>query len=132
MGRLASTVKWKSFETLSFSPMEVKLFDGFESYIKQIHVVEEENLPEKVRKILEQVRVQGDSALLELTQHFDGVRLEQLRVSPKDLKNAFPAVDPELRGVLEQAAKTSGIFISARKRKVSLNTVQMDRFWAGS
>ena len=85
--------------------MEVKLFDGFESYLEQIHAVEEENLTDKVRKILEQVRVQGDSALLELTQRFDGVRLEQLRISQKDLKNAFSTVDPELRGVLEQAAK---------------------------
>ena len=30
--------------------MEVKLFDGFESYLEQIHAVEEENLTDKVRK----------------------------------------------------------------------------------
>ncbi len=100
--------------------MEVKLFDGFESYLEQIHAVEEENLTDKVRKILKQVRVQGDSALLELTQHFDGVRLEQLRVSPKDLKNAFPAVDPELRGVLEQAAKNIRDFHQRQKTESQL------------
>ena len=70
MGGLESTVKWKSFKTPSFSTMEVKLFDGFGSYLEQIHALEEENLTDKVRKILEQVRVQGDSALLELTQRF--------------------------------------------------------------
>ena len=100
--------------------MEVKLFDGFGSYIEQIHAVEEENLTEKVRKILEQVRVQGDSGLLELTQRFDGVRLEQLRVSPKDLKNAFSAVDPELRGVLEQAAKNIRDFHQRQKTESQL------------
>ncbi|MGB5135612.1 MAG: histidinol dehydrogenase [Prochlorococcaceae cyanobacterium] len=56
-----------------------------------------------VEAILEQVRRDGDHALLELTQRFDGVRPEPLRIPPERLAAAWEACDPQLREALELA-----------------------------
>ncbi len=56
-----------------------------------------------VEAILEQVRRDGDQALLDLTQRFDGVRPEPLRIPPERLAAAWEACDPQLREALELA-----------------------------
>ena len=56
-----------------------------------------------VEAILEQVRQQGDQALLELSERFDGVRPEPLRIPPERLAAAWQACDPTLRRALELA-----------------------------
>ncbi|WP_396122339.1 histidinol dehydrogenase [Cyanobium sp. ATX 6A2] len=56
-----------------------------------------------VEAILEQVRQQGDRALLELSERFDGVRPEPLRIPPEQLAAAWQACDPTLRRALELA-----------------------------
>jgi histidinol dehydrogenase len=56
-----------------------------------------------VRAILEDVRARGDAALLDLTERFDGVRPEPLRVPVEEMKAALEAVDPGLRAALEAA-----------------------------
>jgi histidinol dehydrogenase len=58
-----------------------------------------------VREILADVRARGDEAVLELTERFDGVRLDSLRVDPADLTAALDAIDPEVRAALEAAAE---------------------------
>mgnify|MGYP002510275350 CR=1 FL=1 len=54
--------------------------------------------------IVEDVRQRGDACLLELTEKFDGVKLESLRVSQEKFDAAVAACDPVLAGALEQAA----------------------------
>ena len=56
-----------------------------------------------VRAILEDVRARGDAALFDLTERFDGVRPEPLRVPVEEMKAALEAVDPGLRAALEAA-----------------------------
>ncbi|MEJ7766054.1 MAG: histidinol dehydrogenase, partial [Acidimicrobiales bacterium] len=56
-----------------------------------------------VRAILDDVRARGDAALLDLTERFDGVRPEPLRVPQVELKDALEAVPAELREALEFA-----------------------------
>ena len=56
-----------------------------------------------VRAILEEVRTRGDAALLDLTERFDGVRPDPLRVPAGELKAALEAVPPRLREALEVA-----------------------------
>jgi histidinol dehydrogenase len=58
-----------------------------------------------VREILADVRARGDAALLELTERFDGVRLETPRVDPGDLTTALASIDPAVRAALEAAAE---------------------------
>ena len=57
-----------------------------------------------VREIIAAVRVGGDAALRELTEKFDGCRLDDPRVPPADLQAALDETSPELRTALEFAA----------------------------
>ena len=57
-----------------------------------------------VRTILDDVRQRGDAALLDLTERFDGVRPDALKVPAARLDTALEALDPDLRRTLEQAA----------------------------
>ncbi|MBQ9068499.1 MAG: histidinol dehydrogenase [Eggerthellaceae bacterium] len=54
--------------------------------------------------IVEDVRTRGDAALRELTAKFDGVELEEFRVSDEAIDAALAALDPKLSEALEHAA----------------------------
>jgi histidinol dehydrogenase len=56
-----------------------------------------------VAGILEQVRSGGDAALLELSERFDGVRPEPLRIPEEQLAEAWRATPPELQRALDLA-----------------------------
>lgn len=56
-----------------------------------------------VRAILDDVRVRGDAALIDLTERFDSVRPDPLRVPADELKSALEAVPAVLRQALEVA-----------------------------
>ena len=58
---------------------------------------------ERVDAILEQVRTQGDAALMELTERFDGVRPDPLRVPAEELAAAWAATPTALQGALQLA-----------------------------
>ena len=57
----------------------------------------------RVDAILEQVRQQGDAALLELSERFDGVRPDPLRLSEERLKQAWESCPTALQQALELA-----------------------------
>jgi len=72
-----------------------------------------------VEKIIEQVRREGDRALLELTERFDGIRLQagDLRVPPARLKAAWQALSPEQRRVLSLAKRRIEAFHRRQRRR---------------
>ena len=57
----------------------------------------------RVEAILEQVQQQGDQALLDLTERFDGVRPDPLRIPPERLAAAWEATAPALQNALTLA-----------------------------
>ena len=66
--------------------------------------VDEADRPiDAVRAILAEVRDRGDSALFELTQRFDGVVLDTLRVDPAEIAAALAATSAEVVAALELA-----------------------------
>ncbi|GIU87598.1 MAG: histidinol dehydrogenase 1 [Acidimicrobiia bacterium] len=65
--------------------------------------VDAAGVPEAVAAVLERVRTGGDAALRELTERFDGCRLDGFRVDPADAEAALEALDPDLRLALELA-----------------------------
>jgi histidinol dehydrogenase len=69
-----------------------------------------------VRDIIAKVRAEGDAALVELTERFDGVRLEDLRVPAAELAAAVDRIAPELRAALEAAAEAIEVFHAAQLR----------------
>ena len=60
-----------------------------------------------VREIVEAVKERGDAALVELTERFDGVKLQpsELEVSEAELEEAEACLDPALKKSIEFAAE---------------------------
>ncbi len=56
-----------------------------------------------VRDIIAQVKEHGDRTLLELTERFDGVSLDALRVTDDDLDRAVDGLSADLRAAMEAA-----------------------------
>ncbi|MFD4533961.1 histidinol dehydrogenase [Kitasatospora sp. NPDC058397] len=60
---------------------------------------------EKVRPIAEDVRHRGVAAVIEITERFDGVRLESTRVPAEQLTEALETLDPKVRAALEESIR---------------------------
>ncbi|MBX2916225.1 MAG: histidinol dehydrogenase [Cyclobacteriaceae bacterium] len=71
-----------------------------------------------VNNILERVRKSGDAAVLELTQKFDGVTLENLQVTESEITAAVQSLSGELKAAILTAAKNIEVFHAAQKRSV--------------
>jgi histidinol dehydrogenase len=69
-----------------------------------------------VRAILSDVEARGDAAVRELTERFDSVRLDDLRVPPAAVRRALDAVDPDVRAALEEAAASIRAFHETQLR----------------
>ncbi|MGP4068872.1 histidinol dehydrogenase [Halobacillus sp. B29] len=57
-----------------------------------------------VQAIIEEVKAQGDEAVLNYTERFDGVKLDQYKVSPQEFEEAYEALDGEFVEILQEAA----------------------------
>lgn len=57
-----------------------------------------------VAGIIDRVRAEGDKALFELTEKFDGVRLSSLEVTKAEIEEGVKSVEPAFLQILERAA----------------------------
>ncbi len=69
-----------------------------------------------VSDIIVNVRKNGDSALFEYCEKFDGAKLEQLEVSSQEIEEAFSSVEPEFVRILKKAAENIRKFHSKQVR----------------
>lgn len=69
----------------------------------------------KVQTVLDDIKKNGDEALLKYTLQFDKVQLNSLSVSEKELEEAEQAVSMELKDAISVAAENIKIFHSAQK-----------------
>lgn len=81
--------------------------------------------------IVEDVRERGDAALREYTEKFDGVRIEDFRVSKQAIDEAIVEVAPETAEALRQAASQIRDF-HERQRQQSWFAVREDGALVGS
>ena len=65
---------------------------------------------EVVRRILADVREQGDQAVVAWTAKIDNLRLTDLRVSKAEIEAAYQTLDPDLRAALHLAADRIRVF----------------------
>lgn len=74
---------------------------------------------EKVRKILDDVRILGDDALLKYTRKFDGVKLalRQLKVSQIEISGAYANISPNFVGSLRVVIDNVNRFYRKQLRK---------------
>ncbi|MDS1269361.1 histidinol dehydrogenase [Lipingzhangella sp. LS1_29] len=70
---------------------------------------------ELVRPSCAAVAERGLPALLELTERFDGVRMESLRVPPARVHGALSELDPELRAALEESIRRARAVHAAQR-----------------
>ncbi len=60
---------------------------------------------ETIRKIIEEVKRDGDQAVRKYTEAFDRIKLKNLKVSRKEIKTAYQKVDKEIVGTIKEAAE---------------------------
>ena len=81
-----------------------------------------ENVDAAVDVVLAEVREKGDAALRAYTKRFDGVELEDLRVSEEELESAWKGLDPDFITTLEMAAANIRAFHEKQVHKDFLLT----------
>lgn len=72
---------------------------------------------EGVKKIIADVRSRGDETLKEYTIKFDGVKLDDLRVSPQEFDEAEGIVGSDYKAMLQRAAENIATFHRAQLRQ---------------
>ncbi|HDL18659.1 MAG TPA: histidinol dehydrogenase [Bacteroidetes bacterium] len=85
--------------------MEIPCYSSSQSYLRDSAqtVFEDKQLRDQVARIIADVRRSGDKALLQMTEKYDGVARETVRISRKELENSR-AVDEETMALLRSAA----------------------------
>jgi len=73
-------------------------------------VVYEPDVENAVHDILHSVRTEGDAAVRDFTERFQGVRLQEMMVSPEEIAEAYENADPAFIRVLEEAYRNITAF----------------------
>ncbi|MFC1967238.1 histidinol dehydrogenase [Chloroflexota bacterium] len=95
---------------------EYPVSDGLRQGLKRMFGVSQ---PEQaVRLIIKQVKEQGDTALVELTERIDGIKLSSIEVGQQEIKNAYDEVDDELVAALKLAAQRVQDFHQVQKDNI--------------
>ena len=74
------------------------------------------NVEDIVKDIIENVRKNGDKALFEYSERFDGAKLSGLLVTPEEIKEAVEQVSPKFIEILKKAAANIQKFHECQKR----------------
>ncbi len=75
------------------------------------------NVEQVVAEILANVKANGDRAVKEYCQRFDGAYLENLEVTPQEFDEGLSQVDDAFLEILEQAAENIRAFHACQKRE---------------
>ncbi len=78
-------------------------------------ITEGANITAAVSQVIAQVREQGDAALIELTEKFDRVKPESIRVSRSEIDAACERLSDNMKQALEQAYANIAKFHKAQK-----------------
>ena len=95
----------------------LKLKDLIDEQILNRDIQAEENVSAAVDAVIANVRQNGDAALLEYTEKFDGVTLEGLQVSDEEIACAILQTSPELVDTIRTAAANIEAFHRAQVRQ---------------
>ena len=83
-----------------------------------------EEYEKTVRAILEDVRREGDSAVLRYTEKFDGVHMtaDAMRVTEEEIRDAYAQLDDSLIEVMKRAADNIRVYHEKQKRTSWITT----------
>ncbi len=107
--------------TLVMKVYDLRNGSAEELYLKlrKRNSMELKEVTETVGEILANVKDRGDTALLEYTQRFDGVKLERdrIRVRDEEIDRAYRETDQSLLKIIRKAAKNIRDFHELQKEK---------------
>lgn len=83
-------------------------------------LLEKGQLTKKVKTILENVKMRGDEALIDYTEKFDRVKLEDLRVSEEEIATANELISEKLKSAIQVAKRNIEKFHASQKEEVEL------------
>ncbi|GAL21989.1 histidinol dehydrogenase [Vibrio maritimus] len=86
-----------------------------ESVLERPAITEGANITAAVTEVINQVRSEGDKALLDLTEKFDRVRPESIRVSADEIEAASARLSDNMKRALEQAYSNIAKFHKAQR-----------------
>ena len=94
--------------------------------------IEKNELEDIVNGILDNVKDNGDKALIEYAEKFDGVTLESLQASSEELEKASNEISEELKQAIQLAKSNIEVFHASVEAKGEYGTSnrckQMSRF----
>ncbi len=84
-----------------------------------------------VREIIDDVRINGDEAVRKYTEKFDHVRVEDIRVSDEELRNAGNNVSSDLKDAIQLAIQNITRFHRAQKaaKEIRVETMRGVECW---
>lgn len=95
--------------------------------------VENVSLNEKVSAVLSAVKISGDSAIHQYTNEFDGVILQDFKVSEVEIQEAIRLLDPALKNAIELAANNIQQFhLSQTSQESPIETMPGIHCWRKS
>lgn len=86
-----------------------------DSVLERPAIAEGANITVAVQEVIAQVRKDGDKALRELTQKFDRVSPDSIRVSSDEIDEASQRLSDEMKSALEQAHRNISVFHKAQR-----------------
>jgi histidinol dehydrogenase len=78
------------------------------------------NLESLVKEVFEQVKSNGDKAIVDFVKQFDQIELNDLKVSQEEIEEAMQGISLELKQAIETAAANIRIFHAAQQEKVQI------------
>lgn len=78
------------------------------------------NLESLVKEVFEQVKSNGDKAIVDFVKQFDQIELNDLKVSQEEIEEATKGISIELKQAIETAAANIRIFHAAQQEKVQI------------
>ena len=87
-----------------------------ESLLERPAITEGANITAIVEGVIADVRTRGDQALLELTEKFDGVKPDSIKVGEEEVSAASEKLSDEMKQALQQAYQNIATFHKAQKQ----------------
>ena len=87
-----------------------------ESLLERPAITEGANITAIVEGVIGDVRNRGDQALLELTEKFDGIKPDSIKVSAEEVSAASERLSDEMKQALQQAYQNIATFHKAQKQ----------------
>lgn len=101
--------------------------------IIQRPVLEKQNLRETITEVFSKVKNEGDNALQYYTSKFDGVELNDFKVTPEEIEKAINEVSEELKAAIQQAKSNIEKFHLSQKEEIKkIETISGVECWRES